>query len=515
MAGERYTAQYDAFNGKFNLNFDIKRDFEIHSRFGALDDFTLSSSPQRRIQNAYLKTLNNALQIYLEEKTKMQDGKTYDMSDVSIKDFVNEFDKVMEAICTDAAPEGEPYQYPRFAGLPENVTVARAWKEAKQFNQPLSGIWGDQIREGTLTLDNLKSMTNRSAGMLDNMVTSNTKYSDEAKTNLVNVVMAKNTMEAAINKRSWTSWLNPLNWGPNRRENAYLKELEGKIETYKTAGFPVDNVVPEEYTKNMLGKALGELQKAYGTRNQPTQNTQTAAKTEDKSKDKKAVKEAKNTKKKSQPQKAKDVVGKVPTHEVAKELMKDEDAFSKQIFNVIGNYGDKFMRGVSTASTVSGVKTRINKAWQEFNGADTEEERKEAAQNIALTTFRTFYNTAVANISAYNNTAVDRIVMTQKLTDFVLNNFSPIASNSKYAEYGNNYFVKNATPEEFFKNAMAGGMYKGDVNDAKKDLDNAKFELGVGKMSVNTEKDFKEKSSQKAEKIKEHNVPTKNLGKDK
>ena len=61
MAGERYATQYDLFNGKFKLDFDIKREFEIHSRFGALDDFTFDSTPQKKIQNAYLKTLNNAL----------------------------------------------------------------------------------------------------------------------------------------------------------------------------------------------------------------------------------------------------------------------------------------------------------------------------------------------------------------------------------------------------------------------------------------------------------------------
>ena len=39
--------------------------------------------------------------------------------------------------------------------------------------------------------------------------------------------------------------------------------------------------------------------------------------------------------------------------------------------------------------------------------------------------------------------------------------------------------------------------------------------LRLGKVPVNTDKDFIEKSSQKTDKIKEYNVPTKTFGKDK
>jgi hypothetical protein len=262
----------------------------------------------------------------------------------------------------------------------------------------------------------------------------------------------------------------------------------------------------------MLGKALVELQKAYGAK----KTAQTATATAKQEKNVKAEKKKPEPNKKKQPAKKKDVVGKVPTHEVAKELMKDNDAFSKQIFNVIGNYGDEFMRNVSKDSTLYAVRKRINNAWEDFKNADTEDEKKEAVQDIAIKTFKTFYNTVVANISSYSNSAVDQIVMTQKLTDFVLNNFSPVASNSKYAEYGNNYYVKNATPEEFRNNALLGGRYAGrSVEDAKKDLDNAKFELGVGKMSVNTDKDFKEKPTQKSNKIDNLDDPKKTISKNK
>lgn len=512
MAGERYTEQISSFNSNYNLNYDIKGEFEIHTKFGAVEDFTLVSSPQRKIQKAYLKTLNNAIKAYLEEKTKMQADKKYDLSDVSIKGFVSEFDKVINAILTDAAPEDKPYEHTPFAGASESFMAANAWNAVKQFNKPLHEIWADQIRKGTLTLDDLQTYTRGSADMLDRMIDNKMQYTDAAKKNLATVVMAKKTMEEAINKRSWTSWLNPLNWGPNRRENARLEELNAKLASYRTAGFPVDDVVPQEYGSNMLGKALAELQKAYGAK----KTAQTATATAKQEKNVKAEKKKPEPNKKKQPAKKNDVVGKVPTQEVAEELMKDQDALSEQIFNVIGDYGDKFMRNLSKNSVLYSVRNRINNAWNDFKNADTEDEKKEAVQDIAMKTFKTFYNTVVANISTYSNSAVDQIVMTQKLTDFVLNNFSPIASNSKYAEYGNNYYVKNATPKEFLDNALKGARYYGkNDEDAKKDLDNAKFELGVGKMSVNTNKDFKEKPTQKTNKISNLDDPKKTISKNK
>ena len=167
----------------------------------------------------------------------------------------------MEAIRSEEAEaENTNYTHRKLEGLPMERVAKDAWtRVAAGFNKPLHEIWAGQIRKGTLTPENLKSVTDGSIRMLDGMITNSINYYDAAKNDLANVVMAKNAMAEAINKRSWLSWLNPLNWGPNRRENAYLKALNEKINTYRENKFPVDNVVPAEYTKNMLGNYLKEV----------------------------------------------------------------------------------------------------------------------------------------------------------------------------------------------------------------------------------------------------------------
>ena len=483
MAGT-YDAAYSEFTNRFNLNgLNLKETYEVNRKLNGLDDFAFDSTPQKKEQSIYLDTLTAALTAYLTEKTKMENDKAYDMSDVSIVDFVKEFDKVMEAIRTDAAPEGEPYQHTPFAKLSEGVMASRAWKEVKHFNQPLSGIWGDEIRKGSLTTENLQSMTNRSISMLDSMVTNNIEYSDAAKKNLANVVMAKNTMAAAINKRSWTSWLNPLNWGPNRRENAYLRELKGKIEAYKTAGFPVDNVVPEEYTKNMLGKALGELQKTYVTKKQPAQNPATAVKSEEKKQEIKVetnpVKNEKTTESKNSTvqQNIKAPAVKLSSMEEALARYDNKsvkDNFIAEIEGIFPNDNNP-MRTVAIQGIVGSMPSQIRGHWYPINSKATNPAKERSIKENAISSLKSF--DMVAFLCTQKMNPVDKIVALQKVTNVFMRNFSPALSDSKYHKYLDNYFVQNASLEQ-----IQGIVGKGKNIDEI--MESACKELGVEKTKV-------------------------------
>ena len=475
MAGGRYAAQYEAFNGKYNLNFDIKRNFEIHNRFAAIDDFAVVASNQRRIQNAYRKTLKTALTSYLEEKTKMQKDKEYDMSDVSIVDFVKEFDKVINAICTDAAPEGEPYQYSDFAGLSEGVMMASAWNNAKPFNQSLGGIWGDRIRNGNLTLDDLERFTTSSINLLDSMVGQNMAYTDVAKTDLANVVMAKNAIAEAINKRSWTSWLNPFNWGPNTRENNRLKELEGKLAEYRGAGFPVDNVLPEACTKRMLGNALGELQRTYAKRNQQAQNTQAAVKSEEK----KPVKNAKTTAAKNPIVQQKNTEPRIKLANLQEAIARHSDPevqkkLKEEIIEVFAKDNNSATKYFASG-LVSFLDSDITGAWLVFQdeiGSGKETHVKNTSISLYKFTVALKMNSSLSGMDP-----VDKIVAFQKTTDILLKNFYPATSDSKYDKYMNNYFVQNASLED-----VEYILGKGQDVDAI--MEKACKELGVEKTKV-------------------------------
>ena len=57
--------------------------------------------------NVYLETLTTTLVDYLEPKVKMESGKTYDLSDVDVVAFIEDFDKVIKAMRTEEDPNKE------------------------------------------------------------------------------------------------------------------------------------------------------------------------------------------------------------------------------------------------------------------------------------------------------------------------------------------------------------------------------------------------------------------------
>ena len=485
-----YESAYNEFTAKYNLNgLDLMKEYEDNRILNGIDDLKFDATSQKKDQNTYLDTLTAALSTYLKEKTKAEKGKTYDMSDFSVIDFMNEFDKVVKAIRTDTAPKKQIYRHTPFAGMSEGLMASRAWNNVKQYNKTLGGLWGDQIRNGTLTLEELQNMTTDSVKMLDSTIKSNIGYTNALKKDLVNVVMARNAMEAAINKRRWTSWLNPANWGPNMRENAYLKELKEKVDAYKNANFPVDNVLPKEFTTRILGNARNELEKTYitsKTEKQTTAEVKEEAQTEADLNKQEENKELNTSVNNENIKENNDI--EIPVNEEKEQVFQNEQEFIDVSNNIVNNpnpvvqpvkvektnYSEKVnellddeefsdnlldemtnvienmesslpkARAVRRSLLRVGAFAEIKKAaknfCERFDDAETPEAKEELVKNTALNVVGIISN----NLHSYNLSAKDRFVAAQKMADLMFNQCSPIAFEyEKYAKYGDRYVAKD------------------------------------------------------------------------
>ena len=106
-----------------------------------------------------------------------------------------------------------------------------------------------------------------------------------------------------------------------------------------------------------------------------------------------------------------------------------------------------------------------------------------------------------------NLSTADKIIAVQKITNLWLNTYSPVASDSSYAEYGDNYFVKHADPKALREDPL---FYGESVESLDKALQEAKFELGiVEKLQVNLSAEFSEKPVERSAKVAETQAPTK------
>ena len=455
----KYNDAYAEFTAKYDLTLKMQAEYKAAKQLAVMDDFVISTSPQEKAQGVYTSVLSSALASHLYKKVKVESGKSYNLSDFNIVDFINEFDKVMEAIRSDEAEEEKTdYTHRKLEGLPMERVAKDAWtRVAAGFNKPLHEIWAGQIRKGTLTPENLKSVTDGSIRMLDDMIAGNMNYSDAANKDLANVVMAKNAMAEAINKRSWLSWLNPLNWGPNRRENAYLKALNEKINTYRQNNFPVDNVVPAECSSNMLGKALSELEKTYGAINQPAQPAQTAAKPE-KKKEAKVQKKSEPAKKKANKKEAVKPISAQLEEVLANRFESHLDGLCEYVKEVSGINLDA-RKGILRMQSTPAFNpiVELNKDFENPNridllssgGIDSAastrkiREGENAVKEMATTCFKYFYDNSTFQLGVPKGSEKS-IAAAQAITNYIMNKFSPaVTEPEKYGKFADNYVVKD------------------------------------------------------------------------
>ena len=459
----KYEQAYAEFTAKYDLNLNIQTEYDGANRLASIDDFAMDTSPARKAQNVYISTLSSALTDYISKKVKIESGKSYDLANIDVGGFIAEFDKVIDAIRSDEAEkEKTEYTHRKFEGLPIDRVANEAWaRVAPGFNKPLHEIWAGQIRKGSLSLEQLQRITNSSTRLLDGML-GTTGYNSAANKDLADVVMIKNAMAEAINKRSWTSWLNPFNWGPNMRENAYLRELNEKINTYRENSFPVDSVVPQLYTGNMLEGAVGELQNTIGTVNQPAQNT---------------AKAVKSNKKVAVQQNIKAPAVKLTSMDEALAHYNEnnmQENLRAEIEGIFANVNSPIKKFVLPGMPAH-LKQEIMPHWINFEKSTTNQAKEEDIKRDSITLLK------MLDINLFGITSTmepkDRIVALQKVANVFMRNFSPATSDVKYYKYLDNYFVQNAPLEEI-QNII------GDEADVNAVMEGACKELGVEKTKV-------------------------------
>ena len=505
---EEYRMAYEIFVSKYKLNnFDIAAKFQELKGLSAIDDFRMDSSPKKKARDIYAQTLQATLSAHFEAKTAVLPGKEYDLTDISTGDFVEEFDKVIRQIQIDAAPKDKPFSYTKFAGTSSRAMAAQAWKKIERYNAPLSDIWAQQIRKGTCTPDKLNDFTRQPIEILDELTKGNkSKYTKSDEKYLRDVVLAKEAIAAAIKKRSYLSYLNPFNIRKYSREKSCLKMLTAKLEEYRKKGLPTDKVLPRKYTSNMLDKTLNE-HTAYvnnldnAKRYAPEKiEAQLPAQSNDKD-----VKLEGNFKVKETNYPRIDSPGKIENKDQAMTSFRNRGAFKANLDAVLGDFGTAQQRDAATSAAFSGLHTKLSGAWNGYDLAQTPEAKETEIKECSGKIFSGIYNQVLTEIPG--KTTAEKLAMAQKLTNFIMNNYSPAATNTKYEEYGDNYYLRNAT----VKNIRTDTIAEGNDKELETALTKAQFDLGiVEKYPMDLSNEFANDSSKRSNEIKVNEVPVKN-----
>lgn len=460
MAGEKFRQEAARFTEEYGFRFSIEKHLEGRAILKRSDMDTVRKGRDREALEEYYDTLSEALTAYLESKTYMADGKAYETEDISIRDFVDGFERVMQARYEDGLEEPRTTPRKPYEGAVVNAFMRSLWGEVRRFDKPLPEVWANNVLKKYDSMERMKAITEAA----DTRLATIERAEDlgENRKDLANLVMVKQAMEKVRAGRGFFWRWAPWNWSRNSEEKEYLASLTAKVEAYKEKGFPVEEV---KATSSVLAGAAQRL----GSIIAPPKPA--AKKKADKSIDKK--------------------VDKAPAQKdaawgLSPEQMKE--VYQKEIGGICasframllksGDSRDRAMVDITMNAAVLKMYRALQGAAQDFETRKTPETREAAVRDCTVGLFKTAYAGILKGTAGLS--VAQRFATAQAITDMMLARFSPAAPGGKYAAYGDNYLVKGADAETLRNTLSELGISE----DAEALMNDVKIELGLEKKSM-------------------------------
>ena len=505
MAGERYAAELKEFNKKYTLNYSISEHYDFKKKMKTLSNFAMNADYANADLNLYVETLTNALSAKLESISKIESGRLYRPVDFSIGDFIESFDKLMQAKFADEAKENKtPNTHKPLEGATYAAVANAVWKQVKHFDKPTPDVWAESMLQGKLTLEDIKSVLEPAKERMLSGNNEDVNYSELS--DYLNVYMAKQALDKVIEKRSfwWKAW--PGNWRQWYRESQYAEQLGNDLLSYSLlSNLPDEENLKELTERSMIGGAKDKLNTFLKEKKAAEKNvSEEIEKAEEIEEEQYLIEENEEEMDLDQMQ---------ATFE--KNLLNIDDKIDAQdqiTFKKPENLGDmkklfqnkdlekemhiRFTDVLSLSTNVS-IKSCAEKTFFSLRVliGDTWTDQKNM-QAHAINFFKTAYN-GIKNETPGMNVA-EKLVAAQKMTDIMLNIYSPIASKPELAaQYGDKFAVQKMSNNNIQE--LTG--YEGNVEELMNDV---KIQLGLpAKTKVEFNDEFKESSVDKSHKIEE------------
>lgn len=524
MAGERYATEYGKFNKKYNINFSISDHYDFKKKMNALDNFIFDANHKNAALNLYVDTLASALSVKLENISKIKEGRLYKAVDFSIGDFIDDFDKLMQAKFADEAQaEKTANTHKPLEGATYTEIANAVWKRVKHFDKPTPDVWADSLINGDLTLEDIKNVVEPAKARLDD----NDTWEDS---DYYNTYIAKQALDKAIATRSflWKAW--PGNWGQWYREIQYAKQLELDLLKYSLSNNAPDEDTLKELTeKSMFNSAKSLLNKFL---KEKAAENKIAPDAIEEIPDEKSIEKIEvmiDEKEEILDEKSPEEIEAM----IEKKALEENEKIEKKALEKNEKVEKKNQLTFKKPTTIADVKILFmnKKLSQAIKNQFVDLMEKSTNSNankeaIAETAHRSFgmmlsdpwknqSNMPAHAIKLFKNAYLaiknetpgmsvrDKLVAAQKMADIMLNTYSPVASNSALAQYADNYGVKYMANWDI--QTLTG--YEGNIVELMNDV---KVELGITKAKVQfADGEFNESSVNKADKIEEkkQNVP--------
>jgi hypothetical protein len=447
MAG--YIDKLNELTAKYNFKFSIEDHITEKRVIGLFNRSAIHVDYSNPKNEKYLDLLNSALEAYYSSRMDIDGSKTYsEKADMSIGDFIEEFDSVMRARYEESVKSKKAPPYLPFGGMSFSDVAVSAWDTASKYDKTLVDIWSDKIVKDDLTVDDMKKtiepaierlmQQERKAGELEKWPWDPALASDYA-----NLHLATEALMDVVSRRTLWDRINPLNWWKNSRIDKYVARLQ-EVHARCHNNFPWEGAI--EDIEGALCKPTMEGVK---------ENLRASIKKHNKL-EKEARKKAEEEAEKNvlpiseKPySRLKDAIS--PEMEAAFKTMDNrrtanraKDAVRDALKNV--NMGAPILNsksfGAAWLNNVQGIMTdTIAEMWENFDKASEPAEKAQAMVNGT----KKLFTAAMRNLSqTMPKSQKEHHIAAQKISDIYLKLYSPAAFHKEYAEYADMYFLKNA-----------------------------------------------------------------------
>lgn len=400
-----------------------------------------SKSPQAQ---QYLTGLLHIFDKVMENKIAPDpSGSTYSISSLDIIQFIRDYEGIMAAKHAEAHPgkHRNPHE-----GLAVEI-LNRVAANMRTYNQPLPDLWAKRIRDKKFNIEDLDRITDnihntayRSLRSEENHENKIVNFLSEAsKPSVETAIIIHDALERAIERRTIFTYLWAGNWSRISRENAYMEKLKAQLNDYNRWDREIIANTRLKYAEPTISVHQEILD----------YKDQVVAEHKQKAKAKKLAAEKDQTlKAKTQPKNSKQ---KVESYDASldkfEKLLIDEstaEAMQKEIHQLLhaSKMPPEFIKHQLSAIYGAAIDQIIG-IWSSIRG-ETAVATEYQVKLGAIDLVGNIYNA----LNMHNMDTKDRLVAAQKIADLMLNKYSPIAFNGDYKEYGNRYFVNNATPTQ-------------------------------------------------------------------
>ena len=404
------------FNVRYATKLTVDRlDNALQKKSEYIDKLFLDKKSKSTEWKNYVAGLIQTLDECIKAKIKINNQADYDVSNISLVSFIQEYETIMQARKeeTEYGKERTPYVGENYKGLVQYLVDS-----TKEYDQALCWIWAEDVVKEKLSINDMKAVTDQAIAHLDSLKVED-DFGEQERDKLANVYWAMKAMEMVRQQRG--IFFKIFSFRINGREKEYFNQLVSAKDRFIAKGFPVAELQKVAY-KSVMKDFYEDVEKELKSQQQV------------KDKPKQKLEKLRNVPKMA---------------ERIQLFTQDVTLKGKAVGEIVANLPQcRWEKELQKTMFSATMMDALIKTAQETNKVFDEGVAKgENPHDLMIYQVKTVFQEAFLFTGSLGYTEMDtekKILAAQVMTDVIMKHYSPVAIDGEsYAEFAQGYMFKD------------------------------------------------------------------------